>query len=238
MRVRTLFISAGLAGGLLTAACQSDTTTGPNDMPSPSMGRNAAGSGQVATDWENADPSTGLHLVVFRGNRVPNGFARAVEALGGSVADAHGRFGFATVSGLDDAGAAALLGRRDVMYVEADQLIDLGVPAYSAAMSAPGASVDGTYDPTGAFFYARQWHYPAISADVAWAGGYLGSPDVTVAILDTGIDYMYPDLYGLVDLSRSASFIPFDDALVDTYFPGRNHVTDLFSSMARTWPTP
>jgi subtilisin family serine protease len=45
--------------------------------------------------------------------------------------------------------------------------------------------------------------------------------------LDTGIDYLYPDLTGRVDLSRSVSFIPEDDADVDTYFPGRNYVTDL-----------
>jgi subtilisin family serine protease len=67
----------------------------------------------------------------------------------------------------------------------------------------------------------------AIHADEAWAAGRLGSPAVTVAILDTGIDYLYPDLAGLVDLSRSTSFVPIDDMLVDACFPGRNYVTDL-----------
>jgi subtilisin family serine protease len=67
----------------------------------------------------------------------------------------------------------------------------------------------------------------AIDADVAWADGRLGSPAVTVAILDTGIDYTYPDLLGRVDLSRSVSFVPFDDLLVSIYFPGKDPVTDL-----------
>jgi subtilisin family serine protease len=55
----------------------------------------------------------------------------------------------------------------------------------------------------------------------------LGSADVTVAILDTGIDYTYPDLNGLVDLTRSVSLIPEDDEYVDFFFPGKHHVTDI-----------
>jgi subtilisin family serine protease len=50
---------------------------------------------------------------------------------------------------------------------------------------------------------------------------------VTVAIIDTGIDYNYPDLRGRVDLSRSKSFVPTDDALVAQFFPTRNLITDL-----------
>ena len=67
----------------------------------------------------------------------------------------------------------------------------------------------------------------AIGADEAWARGRTGSSGVTVAILDTGIDYMYPDLAGRVDLSRSVSFVPFDDFLTSIYFPSRHPVTDL-----------
>jgi subtilisin family serine protease len=48
-----------------------------------------------------------------------------------------------------------------------------------------------------------------------------------VAILDTGIDYLLPDLVGRVDLSRSASFEPVDDAYAAYYFPDRNPTTDL-----------
>ena len=65
-----------------------------------------------------------------------------------------------------------------------------------------------------------------IEADKAWAAGKLGSPSVTVAILDTGIDYDAPDLNGLVDLTRSKSFIPSDDSLTAKYFPGRNNISD------------
>jgi subtilisin family serine protease len=67
----------------------------------------------------------------------------------------------------------------------------------------------------------------AISADQAWAAGYLGSEDVTLAILDTGLDYTNPDLAGRVDLSRSISLLPQDDSAVDANFPGKHYITDL-----------
>jgi subtilisin family serine protease len=47
-----------------------------------------------------------------------------------------------------------------------------------------------------------------------------------VAILDSGLDYDAPDLNGLVDLSRSASFVPSDDAITAAYFPDRHPIND------------
>jgi subtilisin family serine protease len=67
----------------------------------------------------------------------------------------------------------------------------------------------------------------AISAPAAWAGGNLGSPSVTAAILDSGIDYDNLDMSGLVDLSRSVSFVPSDDAILAALFPSRNTLDDL-----------
>jgi subtilisin family serine protease len=62
---------------------------------------------------------------------------------------------------------------------------------------------------------------------------------VTVAILDTGIDYDNPDLNGKVDLARSTSFMdtyvlatgetivrPSDNVVAATYFPTRNAISD------------
>jgi len=48
-----------------------------------------------------------------------------------------------------------------------------------------------------------------------------------VAILDTGIDYEHIDLRDRVDLTRSKSFVPFDDAYVNYYFHGKHPITDL-----------
>jgi subtilisin family serine protease len=85
-----------------------------------------------------------------------------------------------------------------------------------------------TTAPETAVYYPWQWHLRAIGAQKAWAAGRLGSPDVTVAVLDTGISYQHADLVGRVDLSRSVSFVPSDDALIAAYFPGMHPVTDLY----------
>jgi subtilisin family serine protease len=134
------------------------------------------------------------------------------------------------VEGLNDATAAELQERTRALYVVRDAEFRLLEPAAvgqpeltDASMSEPLSSDD----PTTALGYDDQWNMRQIHADQAWAAGRLGSSAVTVAILDTGIDYMLPDLVGLVDLDRSASFEPQDDAYAAAYFPSRHPSTDL-----------
>jgi subtilisin family serine protease len=166
------------------------------------------------------------YLVMFRGKGVPSGFARDVEKLGGNVVFSHD-VGIAVVNGLDEAGAGALGGKKYVSEIQMDEAFDLD-PMWDASNVVLADAIGSPDDPTTAARYARQWNMRAIDADDAWAAGRLGSPNVTIAILDTGIDYTYPDLAGLVDLSRSASFVPFDDFLVSIFFPGKHPVTDLY----------
>src|SRR5207244_11375851 len=79
------------------------------------------------------------------------------------------------------------------------------------AKSEMAVPADASASPTTARFYARQWNMRAVFANQAWAAGFLGSRDVKVAILDSGIDYLLPDLAGLVDLEHSTSFVPEED---------------------------
>lgn len=149
-------------------------------------------------------------------------FASKVAALGGTVESLHAGAGIAVVNGVSTAQLAALKGVSDV---QADAVISLDDPA-TAAESDLSEVVNSQGNPATAARYSWQWNMRNIKADTAWAAGYLGSPNVTVAILDTGIWYDAPDLAGLVDLSRSASFVPSDDAITSTYFPTRNPIDD------------
>src|SRR5690606_27004497 len=92
---------------------------------------------------------------------------------------------------------------------------------------AVGGGVTSADDPTSALLYADQWNLHQIQAEAAWASGRLGSSGVTVAILDTGIDYLLPDLDGRVDLNRSVSFVPTDDLFLSIFFPNRHPSADL-----------
>jgi len=221
-------VVAFMAAAALVSACADRELTGPTPDSAGVPSSVSLSSGASLSGLEQPPPS---HLVVFRSSKsAPSDFAAAVAGVGGTVEFVVPRVGFASVAGLDEAGVAALAGRKDVIAVELDTRISLDLPGVGQVEAADLALDPGVHspaDPATSFFFPRQWHHRAIGADLAWAVGELGSPDVTVAILDTGIDYLHPDLAGLVDLSRSASFVPADDAFVDAFFPGRNHITDL-----------
>jgi subtilisin family serine protease len=145
------------------------------------------------------------------------------------------KIGIAVVTGLDDESAAELNGKIEAQYVEAMPKFELIEPA--AVMEPTRTRLDlpmtmastptSASDPSGALLFEDQWNMRQIHADQAWAAGRTGSQDVTVAILDTGIDYLLPDLQGRVDLSHSVSFEPFDDLITAIFFPGRHPSTDL-----------
>lgn len=146
------------------------------------------------------------HVVVFNGNGVPSGFSDQVAAAGGKVDFQHPVM--ALVSGLGADGAAALGKLGGVSDVQQDVTFTLDAAASDEAEVA-FAEPASPATPTLAAFYSRQWHLRAIGANSAWAAGRLGSRDVTVAILDTGIDRQsspHVDLAGLVDYSRGAQF--------------------------------
>lgn len=205
---------------LVLAACTDapvalDTTPGTR-APQLSLSRN---------DIE-APPK---HLVTFKG-KAPANFESRVAALGGTVTLNH-PLGIAVVQGLSDDAAATLHKQAKAEYVEPIAPFELIEPAAIAApvplplaAAAAPRSID---DPAGAILFDAQWNMRQVNAPAAWAAGRLGSETVTVAILDTGIDYLLPDLAGRVDLSRSASFVPVDDAYTALYFPGRHPSTDL-----------
>jgi lantibiotic leader peptide-processing serine protease len=207
-----------LALGL--AAC-ADQSASPLD-PSAPLAASASAAG---------DRAAARHVVVFRAaSGAPQGFAARVQALGGTVEAQLAPVGAAVVRGLSDEAAAALSASGDVQSVEGGGgfVLDAraGEPVETEAETA-GAAVASTAAPQTARLYSYGWNMRAIRADAAWAAGELGSPEVTVAILDTGIDPTGPDLVGLVDLARSRSFVAADDSVTRERFPARAVFTDL-----------
>ena len=214
--------------------------------------------------------AAGSYIVLTNGKSAKD-FTAQVEKLGGSVTFYHAPTGFATVSGLTPGAASQLRSVTGVSQVDADILVGLDgpaglvqadvsglLPADAAApaidAAAPGidagapaidAAAPGTGVPEAAILGSWQWDMRLIGADVAWAQSKLGSSSVTVAIIDTGLDYDNRDLNTLVDLSRSASFANTwvgdtttannprpdtltisDSAITATRFPTRNPIQD------------
>lgn len=167
-----------------------------------------------------------LHMVLLKGQGMSDSFQRKVDSLGGTITYSH-KTGIAFVKGLSADAATQLGAHRDVQEIAPDFLVEMEAPSMLTPEAVAAATPASPDDPTTASRYNFQWNMRAIDAEAAWAAGRLGSEDVTVAILDTGIDYTYPDLVGRVDLSRSVSFVPEDDFYVNLFFPGKHPVTDI-----------
>jgi subtilisin family serine protease len=166
-------------------------------------------------------------IVDFNGP-VRKDFRQTVAALGGTVDYVAEGAGFAGVSGLSPGAIATLRRSSGVAAIYDDMLVQLGSPVQlGEAISSDFTAASPTNPAAALAFNALQWNMRAISAPAAWAAGNLGSPNVTAAILDSGIDYDNFDMNGVVDLTRSVSFVPSDDAILTALFPTRNKIDDL-----------
>src|SRR5688572_814898 len=147
----------------------------------------------------------GRHIVRFNGT-VPKSFTNAVNAAGGALEWQHVEAGLVSVIGLSDDAAnnvALSHGAESVSDVDVvvrpgpstEELTDVVRPGPSTGAIDGGEGEDersltlsSLTDPTAAMFYSIQWNLHVIRANDAWAAGHQGSPDVTVAVIDSGID--------------------------------------------------
>ena len=208
-------LSLSLASALALAACSESTV--PSSPIAPSS----------AARSSSAAPAT-RYVVLSKNNGFAPDFATKVAALGGTVEQLHGGAGIAVVSGISDPAQLSALSSVTDVQADADIALDSPIAAASADATSYGVdpSASSVGNPASAILASWQWNMRDIHADAAWAAGKLGSSSVTVAIIDTGIDYNALDLNGLVDLSRSASFVASDNAVTSTYFPSRHPITD------------
>ncbi len=218
---------AALTGAITAVACVENAPVSPTGdsvietaaVGSPSM--------QVTAGIVE---SAGRYLVVFKpGGTAAPAIAAELSTNGGRLEGLYEQLGFAVVSGINPAGATRLAKSNGVGSVEPDIEFTIEPATETAALDAGEVGTESATAPQTATQFARQWNLRAISADAAWAGGALGSADVSVAILDTGIDYRWPDLSGRVDLTRSISLRPDEDARLQTWFGALNlnPITDL-----------
>ncbi|MBW8770899.1 MAG: S8 family serine peptidase [Gemmatimonadetes bacterium] len=206
-------ISITLIGAIALAACNADRI----DQVSPLT---------VSPSHVVSAAAPARYLVLAKNSGFKADFAARVAALGGTVEQLHTGAGIAVVSNLSAAATSKLGGFPEVSDVQADADVALDAPVAANTANVADVSINSVGNPTTAILYPWQWNMQVINASAAWAAGKLGDAGVTVAILDTGIDYNAFDLNGLVDLSRSTSFVPSDDAIATAFFPSRNKVTD------------
>ena len=221
---------AAVIGAIVAVACV--------EHPPVSPAENASTTGSITMQLSPATAGTlnalsgesGRYLVVFKpGSSASSGVSAELRNGGGQLEGAYDQLGFAVVSGVSSDGAARLAKVAGVSDVLPDVEFPLESSSETEGLGTGEPGTESATAPQNAALFARQWNMRAIQADAAWGGGALGSPSVSVAILDTGIDYLWPDLVGRVDLSRSISLRPDEDARLQTWFGALNRhpITDL-----------
>jgi len=217
---------------MLFAGCSNDVVVAPMKAPmGPLLSVSAAN-------------DRGDYILQANGKGFGADFTAKVAAAGGVVIYSNSKVGFASVSGLTPS-AATQLGAVTGLSVQADATVMLDSPAavFEEDLGATAeSSAQSQANPAGALRGFFQWNMHLIGADSVWKlaqvesiplnSSLLGDSTVTVAILDTGIDYDNRDFFNtttgvrLVDLNRSTSFVPSDDAISASMFPSRNVLSD------------
>jgi len=172
--------------------------------------------------------SSGQYLVEFKGDSLPNDLSARIAALGGTIVDTFPGIKVVLVANMTDVAANALASEDDVADVTLDEFVFSSENVRNRLpLFAPNPVPASASQPDAAIFYPYQWDKRAISADRAWQSGFHGSPNVRVAMIDSGIDPTHPELTGLIDASRSTSFCPGETPIVAQEFPGYPAWTDL-----------
>ncbi|MEW2288989.1 S8 family serine peptidase [Streptomyces sp. NPDC047841] len=168
-------------------------------------------SAATGTPAASADAPTLSYVVNVRpGHAVSARVQKAIAEAGGSVVVAYDRIGVIVAHAADPGFAQRIRSVRGVdsagatrnAPLPAQSTTDMGTPRTLSAEEAARVTAADGQDP----LEPLQWDLPAIKADKAHEKT-LGSRDVTVAVIDTGVDDTHPDIAPNFDRAASANCV-------------------------------
>ena len=155
-------------------------------------------------------PATSAVIVGYDPGDAPTAI-EAVNDLGGSVDEVAAREGVLLVDAPSPRDAEAFAAR--IADEEGVRFAELVQPVY--------ALVD---DP----LFTEQWNVMRVGATVGW-NVTIGTADVVVAVVDSGVDSTHPDLVGRVDVARGRDFVSGTSDTSDRYGHG-THVAGIIAA--------
>ncbi|WP_214318552.1 S8 family peptidase [Nonomuraea sediminis] len=145
--------------------------------------------------------SASTYLVLYSAGASTDGAKSAVEGAGGSLVASYSQIGVAVASSSDAGFATAMEQVKGVEAVAATTKFGTKVDTLDAGSdNAPAAIPAATW---GDSLSGLQWDMKQINVPQAHAVT-AGSKAVTVADLDTGLDFTHPDLAPVYDAAKSA----------------------------------
>ncbi|MPY58826.1 S8 family peptidase [Streptomyces spongiae] len=173
---------------------------------------NTVASASPAASQEAATDATPLSYVVNvrPGHGTSSHVKKAITKAGGTIVTSYDRIGVIVVHSSDAGFATAIRKVRGVQSagatrtapLPAQSTTDLDTPKVLTAKEAAAADAEAGQDP----LEPLQWDLPAIKADKAHEKS-LGSRNVTVAVIDTGVDDTHPDIAPNFDRKASVNCV-------------------------------
>ncbi len=168
--------------------------------------------GQKSTAGPQSADEGEDYILTFR--KLPKDVEAAIEAYGGAVRAV-----------LEEVDAVLVTGDADFLTaVEGLAGFDAAIPDVAVDWLPDIERVELRDEHIGEdepFFSDYQWDMLAIDAPAAWNAGYTGA-GVRVAVLDTGIDVLHPDLAPNLNTALSVSFVPYEPSVDDLDGHGTN----------------
>ncbi|MFJ2610344.1 S8 family peptidase [Streptomyces sp. NPDC087425] len=177
----------------------------------PNLTAVAATDAPVATPATVSDGTTLSYVVNVRPGHGPSGIVkRAIERAGGTIVTSYDEIGVIVVHAADPDFARTIrrvpgvesAGNTRTAPLPAQSTADEGAPRALTAQELGDVHATGGQDP----LEPLQWDLGAIKADQAHEKS-LGSPKVTVAVIDTGVDDTHPDLAPNFDRKASVNCV-------------------------------
>src|SRR5688572_5537026 len=153
-----------------------------------------AGTAQAAT-----------YVVTANSQNFDASLARKVEAAGGRVTARLPQIGVAIVESADTNFQARAGKVPGIFSVAKDVTLQFDVPASGEEVEEDYANPPASGDNDTRF--DLQWGHAAIDAAGAWNKGYRGA-GAKVAVLDSGVACLHPDIAGNLLAADSISFVP------------------------------
>lgn len=134
-----------------------------------------------------AENTEGRYVILFGRHALPEGLASTVEGAGGRLVRSFPQVGVAIAVSSEAGFVDAMSGVRGVASVG-------DLPAFSLPNIEMYGEPEGPTVNDDLYNAGLVWGVNRVNAPAAWAGGYTGSHDTVVAIIDTGIAWNHPDL--------------------------------------------
>ncbi len=175
-----------------------------------------------------ASAQAATYVVTAKAQAFDSQLARKIEAAGGTITARLPQIGVAIVESQDAGFAARAAKIPAIRSAVQDIVLQYEIPESTDVVDADFANPPASGD--NDIRFDLQWGSQAIDVAGAWNAGYRGNGAI-VAVLDSGVSCVHPDIAANLLLAESVSFVP-GEGVCRSFVSGFNHGTHVAGTIA------